>query len=1254
MYAIDKKNISIFLSSTFKDMQAERDWIKKIVLPKLQDTLYLYGINVQVTDLRWGIDTTSEREDKKESKILHICLDAIERDKPYFIGLLGDRYGWIPPKERVHDVARDIDCDSDCSVTELEMIYGALGNSDLLEHSFFFYRDSGVYNSIPDEYLPVYVETEEYKKAKLGRLKASIDNRLASVGQRAISYNAKWDTDKNTICGLEDFGNKVYDALLNDILEYESSKLDISPDQYEEKIFDAFASRRIYGFCGREDIVNEIYRCLSGYNPLEINDVNGWFLIGDSGYGKSAVLCKVYDRLLQDKDDNYIILANAAGLTESSRNPNMVLERWISQLSVALDDIPSRSSGESLSRDEVAVFNSLILIAVSRGFKPIVLLDSYDSMAFSASSNTVLKDLSFIPFCVPFLCTATPGCTEKLVDKFSNYNVLHLNGFTREEAVELITRTLKRGMKEISDKQIEIILEKKCENGVFAYSSPLWLRLVLSVLDELSDSDFRAVNNEKFERDDMKIASYITRLLNSFNPDPGRLFNQFVELSCSFFDSNVVRNTVRLAALSHEGVLESEIAEVCGDAWNQLEFNGFVSWIKGLLRKNSLTGRWNLEHNILKKSIERSSEDSSQSMRSAYIDVLLDNERSDNSSDSSSKELMFQIIKNNNLDAFKKFTDSSSDYFYGHLLTELYREGLEEDDIVQFIEGCFERKDISSELFYWITDLIIESEIGNRTDLILDALAYLEENKSYLADPENYANYQRLQYELFKVSSPDEKEKIVSQVRNACLAIFNVRGKRVLTWNNADTIRYMLCEYASFPYDEYLRAKRTDLFIDVTGYETESCRRWCDVIRFMKSVFKIDESREKELYRDAGLDQLDYYSRQSIDAIMGEFSFVKYNPSSREYGKSDFSHYLEEWDEYKRQRELRDNQFGETEEEQMNDMYQALREIKGCGSKDNDMYCRLAKVAIHLADDYLMLWEPEKANKVVDIVFHMASSRLVRIPELDWVYDSYHSTYGFALQSLEPVTSLAKWLITNNRAKEAEKMLLKIYCKSLRSVASCPKGKGLVRLRRFLRDLYCNVGKFDEAASLYGIYWTLVMRNPVPENVHGASVRCAYEDYMNILRQTSNISAIEECESEYNDYVALGYNQEESHGTYARCRVSANNEYIQIGEYGDYQESFKWGVMNKDEKVIVKPQYDEISYYSDGLAMVGNGVYVNGRPGYYAVGMRYGYIDTDGVERIPMIFEYASPFYKGEALVYKNNKFYYIDTCGNTTKEITL
>ena len=78
MYAIDKKNISIFLSSTFKDMQAERDWIKKIVLPKLQDTLYLYGINVQVTDLRWGIDTTSEREDKKESKILHICLDAIK------------------------------------------------------------------------------------------------------------------------------------------------------------------------------------------------------------------------------------------------------------------------------------------------------------------------------------------------------------------------------------------------------------------------------------------------------------------------------------------------------------------------------------------------------------------------------------------------------------------------------------------------------------------------------------------------------------------------------------------------------------------------------------------------------------------------------------------------------------------------------------------------------------------------------------------------------------------------------------------------------------------------------------------------------------------------------------------------------------------------------------------------------------------------------------------------------------------------
>ena len=41
-------------------------------------------------DLRWGIT------DEQKGEVLPICLAEIERCRPYFIGLLGERYGWVP------------------------------------------------------------------------------------------------------------------------------------------------------------------------------------------------------------------------------------------------------------------------------------------------------------------------------------------------------------------------------------------------------------------------------------------------------------------------------------------------------------------------------------------------------------------------------------------------------------------------------------------------------------------------------------------------------------------------------------------------------------------------------------------------------------------------------------------------------------------------------------------------------------------------------------------------------------------------------------------------------------------------------------------------------------------------------------------------------------------------------------------------------------------------------------------------------
>ena len=95
-------NKSIFVSSTFRDMQAERDALRDLVLPRVNEFAEKYGRAVEIIDLRWGVDTTSaESEAEQNEKVLRTCLDEIERSRPFFLALIGDRYGWTPPPKEM-------------------------------------------------------------------------------------------------------------------------------------------------------------------------------------------------------------------------------------------------------------------------------------------------------------------------------------------------------------------------------------------------------------------------------------------------------------------------------------------------------------------------------------------------------------------------------------------------------------------------------------------------------------------------------------------------------------------------------------------------------------------------------------------------------------------------------------------------------------------------------------------------------------------------------------------------------------------------------------------------------------------------------------------------------------------------------------------------------------------------------------------------------------------------------------------------
>jgi Domain of unknown function (DUF4062) len=107
----------------------ERDYLVKFVFPQLRRLCEARGVTWGEVDLRWGVTD----EEAAEGKVLPICLEEINRCRPYFIGLLGERYGWVPqsiPAELLEkeDWLRE-QFGERKSVTELEILHGVLQES---------------------------------------------------------------------------------------------------------------------------------------------------------------------------------------------------------------------------------------------------------------------------------------------------------------------------------------------------------------------------------------------------------------------------------------------------------------------------------------------------------------------------------------------------------------------------------------------------------------------------------------------------------------------------------------------------------------------------------------------------------------------------------------------------------------------------------------------------------------------------------------------------------------------------------------------------------------------------------------------------------------------------------------------------------------------------------------------------------------------------------------------------------------------
>src|ERR1035438_7845951 len=117
------RQVRVFISSTFRDMHAERDHLVMVVFPELRERVERLGLEFFDVDLRWGVPTKDANGETANS--WEYCRQWIDRVEPFFVSLLGQRYGYIPKPHEIRNRA-DRKLFAKLSITEMEIRHAVL------------------------------------------------------------------------------------------------------------------------------------------------------------------------------------------------------------------------------------------------------------------------------------------------------------------------------------------------------------------------------------------------------------------------------------------------------------------------------------------------------------------------------------------------------------------------------------------------------------------------------------------------------------------------------------------------------------------------------------------------------------------------------------------------------------------------------------------------------------------------------------------------------------------------------------------------------------------------------------------------------------------------------------------------------------------------------------------------------------------------------------------------------------------------
>jgi len=522
--------IRIFISSTFRDLKDERDYLMNVIFPELIRITRERGLTFIPIDLSWGIP-----DESFIFKVIKTCFDEIDRARPHFIGIIGERYGYVPSEDKNaklnlqvidnEEIKRKLEeyTKNNLSITQMEMEYGVFSEPENAQFSYFYFKKG------------------ENKDERVKKLKDKI-----RVG------NSPWHWSKDEFETPKDLGEQIKRDYLA-MLDANFPKVELSPLELERRLNSEYREYILTNYLPDKETINSIITKLNDDRKIDKKKI---LVTGGVGVGKSSALAYIARKYQQEHSDA-LVIEHYMGATSNYSSRDIAI-RILNEVKDKLENSKVKTEELKIPDDEFEIMNKISLWTtyLPKWEDTLVIIDGLDQV----DEIENLRVLAYLPN-IKVLASARADTEEYryAVDDL-NYEPIELKQLNEERKERIIKDFLERHGKKLTEEQLELVVKAK------QTSNPLYLRIFLEEIvriGELRDESSKESQDEFIKR---QIEKYLRK--DNRNLELKDLYGLVIERIGSVLkkyfnaDASDVMNFLKTIAVSRNGLSQYEIEQI--------------------------------------------------------------------------------------------------------------------------------------------------------------------------------------------------------------------------------------------------------------------------------------------------------------------------------------------------------------------------------------------------------------------------------------------------------------------------------------------------------------------------------------------------------------------------------------------------------------------------------------------------------------------------------------------------------------------